>query len=149
MSDKLVYAPNIHLFAYHLQNNQNPNLLYEKCDEILAKLNIPDFQLKQRVNLSKDAESLRVDLLKKEEIQNNNPSPPFAGKIILDNQDIKFEGFAYPLRIHDTYGLVLNIRRPEEENQQKTEYVNLEILEKFNPDNCLLPDYIASSLIKT
>ncbi|MFB8791616.1 MAG: hypothetical protein U7123_22940, partial [Potamolinea sp.] len=150
MSDKLVYAPNIHLFAYHLQTNKNPNLLYEKCDEILGKLNIPDFNLKQRVNLSKEPDSLRVDLLKEEEIKNDNPSPPFEGKIILDNQDLKFEGFAYPLRIHDTYGLALTIRRPEEEeNNKKTEYVNISILEQFNPDNCLSPDFIASSLGQT
>lgn len=150
MSDKLVYAPNIHLFAYHLQTNKNPNLLYEKCDEILAKLNIPDFNLKQRVNLSKDPESLRVDLLKQEEIKNDNPSPPFEGNFHLDNQTLKLEGFVYPLRIHDTYSLALNIRRPEEEeNHKKTEYVNISILKQFNPDNCLSPDFIASSLGQT
>jgi hypothetical protein len=149
MSNKLIYAPNIHLFAYHLQTNKNPNLLYEKCDEILGKLNIPDFNLKQRVNLSKELETLRVDLLKEEEIKNDNPSPPFEGNFHLDNQTLKFEGFAYPLRIHDTYSLALNIRRPEEENNKTTEYVNLSILEKFNPENCLSPDFIASSLGQT
>jgi len=67
----------------------------------------------------------------------------------LDNQTLKFEGFAYPLRIHDTYSLALNIRRPEEEDNKKTDYVNISILEQFNPDNCLSPDYIASSLGQT
>ncbi len=149
MSDKLVYAPNIHLFAYHSQTNQNPNLVYEKCDEILGKLNIPDFNLKQRVNLSKEPESLRVDLLKEEEIKNDNPSPPFEGNFFLDNQTLKLEGFAYPLRIHDTYSLALNIRRPEEEDNKKTDYVNISILEQFNPENCLSSDFIASSLGQT
>jgi len=51
-----VYAPNIHLFAYHLQSEKNPCLLYAKVDEILAKLNITDFNLPQRIYLDKEPE---------------------------------------------------------------------------------------------
>lgn len=146
-----IYAPNVHLFAYHFQNNKNPSLLYEKCDEILAKLKIDNFNLQQRIELKKAPEQTRVDLLKDEEIsRNNNPSPPFNGEVFLEDRAIKFEGFAYPLRIHDSYALALNIRRPEkDEKKQKTEDIDLALLKQFNPDNCLLPDFITSSLGQT
>lgn len=146
-----VYAPNVHLFAYHLKSNKNPCLLYQKCDEILAKLNIANFDLPQRVDLVKEPERLRVDLLKDEEIdKNDNISPPFDGEVKLDENHVKFEGFAYPLRIQDSYALTLNIRIPEkDENNKATEYVDTRLLSQFNPDDCLLPDYINSSLGQT
>lgn len=145
------YAPNVHLFAYDLKKNKNPYLLYQKCDEILAKLNIAHFNLQQRVDLIKEPERLRVDLLNDEEIgKNDNISLPFDGKVELDDKYIKFEGFAYPLRIQDCYTLNLNIRIPEkDDNNKATEYVDTRLLSHFNPDDCLLIDYINSSLGQT
>ncbi|MBX9258948.1 hypothetical protein H1Q63_34365 [Desmonostoc muscorum CCALA 125] len=146
MSHQVIYSPNIHLFAYHFQNSKNPKQLYEKCDELLDKLKISDFNLKQRINLDKELDRFRVDLIKEEEIKNDNVSPPFEGKLLLDEQQIKIEGFAYPLRIDDSYALALNLRCPEEgQNCQK----NVSFLKQFNPDNCLLPEFIAGSLGQT
>lgn len=146
-----VYAPNIHLFAYHLQSEKNPCLLYAKVDEILAKLNIPNFNLSQRIDLQKEPDRLRVDLLKDEEIaKNDNISPPFQGNFTLEEKTLNFDGFAYPLRIQDSYALTLNIRIPEkDEKDNDTEYVGTALLSQFNPDYSLLPNFIASSLGQT
>ncbi len=146
MNNQVILSPNLHLFAYHFQTSKNPDHLYAKNDEILEKFQIPNFNLQQRINLTKEVERFRVDLLKEEEIKNDNISPPFEGKLFLDEQEIKIEGFAYPLRIDNSYALALNLRCLEEgENCQR----NISLLKLFNPDNCLLPEFITSSLGQT
>ena len=42
------------------------------------------------------------------------------------------------MRIYDSYGLWLNLRRPEKENGQRTEDVDIQLFSKLNPDNCWL-----------
>ncbi|TAH21267.1 MAG: hypothetical protein EAZ10_15065, partial [Oscillatoriales cyanobacterium] len=54
------------------------------------------------------------------------------------------KGFAQPLRIDDSYALGLQIRVPEKVNNIKTPAVDVTIFKEFNPDNCLLPDFVQS-----
>lgn len=152
-----VYAPNIHLFAFHLRNGygdstgeQSNNQLWRKCDQIFEKLKIEDLKLTQKLDQQKFSDSPRVDLLKETEIKDNKVSLPLNGQLLLnDHQVVKISGFAYPLQTHDSYALWLNLRRPDRENGKKTESVDLSILSKFNPDSCLLPEFIESSLGQT
>lgn len=152
-----VYAPNIHLFAFHLRNfyldpaaERSDNQLWQKCDQIFEKLKIDDLKLTQKLDQQKFSDSPRVDLLKEAEIKDNKVSLPFNGQLLLnDHQVVKIAGFAYPLQTHDSYALWLNLRRPDRENGKKTDSVDLSILGKFNPDCCLLPEFINSSLGQT
>ena len=136
-----IYAPNIHLFAFHLRNGENSdeeNLLWQQCDQIFAQLNIQKpantpLKLTDYLDLYRQPHLRRTEILK-----NNQTSLPFSGQIFLNNSPLHTEGFAYPLRIDDSYGLWLNIRRPEKENNQPTAPVSTEFLKDFNRENCLL-----------
>lgn len=150
-----IYAPSIHLFAFHLcedstpeysayrQENYNPNLLWDKCNqEIFPKLSI-----ETQLEIIQEPSGSRVDLLKDK--TNKNPVLPLEGEIEYNSSLLKITGLAQPLRIYDSYALWLNIRRPSQENNQKTAPVDLSILRKMNPGSCLLPSSIQSSLGQT
>lgn len=138
-----VYAPNVHLFAFHLKDSHPPNLLWNKCNNILS----------QRFGITKPLEieeqpGYRVDLLKDK--TDDDVALPFESKIFLDGKPLPIAGLATPLRIHNTYVLALNLRRPEfDENQKKTNPLDLSILELLNPSGCLMPSEIGSSLGQT
>ncbi len=154
-----VYAPNIHLFAFHqrsgLSNDFSPiglddTLLWQKCDEIFEKLEIDSLKLSEKLSTHKLSDSPRVDLLAGSHLKNDTLSLPFDGHVLLDDcQAIKIGGFVYPLQTHDSYALWLNLRRPDRENGQKTPDVEMSLLGKLNPENCLLPEFIDSSLGQT
>ncbi|MFP4411218.1 hypothetical protein [Coleofasciculus sp.] len=138
-----IYAPNVHLFAFHLKDSHPPNLLWDKCNNILS----------QRFGVTKPLEieeraGYRVDLLKDK--TDDDVALHFESKIFLDGTPLPIAGLATPLRIHDTYVLALNLRRPEfDENQKKTNPLDLNILELLNPSGCLMPSEIGSSLGQT
>ncbi len=147
-----IYAPNVYLFAYHLckppeTESSSPvelTKLWEKCNEILqAKLAVG--KPFNGSYLSKKDEPLgwRVNLINKEVVGGRN-SLAFAKDISHDNQQINLKGFAQPLRIDDSYALGLKIRIPEKVNNIKTPAVDVSIFKEFNPDNCLLPDFVQS-----
>ncbi len=170
-----VYAPNVHLFAFHLVNKdsdkqvfifaflirvglyrlaslllpedeEDNQLLWRKCQEIFTRFNI-----KSTLNIE-SRKGYRVDLLKK-----TNPEDillELESEITLDNEPLKITGFAYPLRFHDTYILCLNLRRPEKENtspteEEKTQPVSLQFFQCLNSEGCFLPQNIGSSLGQT
>ncbi|MEG5061504.1 hypothetical protein QUB60_27185 [Microcoleus sp. A2-C5] len=156
-----VYAPNVHLFAFHVWDTLssgsnsptnspqlalpptsnppiNPQHLWEKYNEILQeKLHI-DAEFND-TNLYKTAQppGRRVKLIIKQAV-NNRGSLYLSKNINYDNQQIFLEGFAQPLRIDDSYALGFNLRVPEKTNGTKTPDVDLSIFHEFNPDNCLL-----------
>lgn len=145
-----IYAPNIHLFAFHLRNlsssdsqahrDYDSKLLWHKCHDIFAK-----FQIQQRLDLRDVAEGSRIALLKG--ATKENILLPLEGKLFLNTgKEITITGQACPLQIYDSYALGLNIRIPEVENNQKTEDVDLTVFKDFNPDQCFLPSNINSSL---
>ena len=144
-----VYAPNIHFFAFHLHHplpdkNYDSELLWHKCRDIFAK-----FPIDKELKIRKVPENCRVNLL--EETTNSHILLPLKGKIFLnDEQQISITGCACALQIYDSYALALNLRIPEfDEKGEKTEEVELDILKHFNPDQCFLPNQIASSLGQT
>ncbi|AOW99554.1 hypothetical protein BJP34_08900 [Moorena producens PAL-8-15-08-1] len=149
MSHK-IYAPNIHLFAFHLRNvsssdsqadrDYDSKLLWHKCHDIFAK-----FQIQQTLDLREVAEGSRIALLNG--ATKENILLPLEGKLSLNNgKGIRITGQACPLQIYDSYALGLNIRIPEVENNQKTEDVDLTVFNYFNPDQCFLPSKINSNI---
>ncbi|MEG4808577.1 hypothetical protein QUA82_12750 [Microcoleus sp. F8-D3] len=147
-----IYAPNVYLFAYHLcQPLETESIspgeftkLWEKCNEILqAKLAVGKAFNGSYLSKKDEPAGWRVNLIDKQVVGNRN-SLPFAKNISLDNQQISLKGFAQPLRIDDSYALGLQIRVPEKVDGNKTPDVDVSIFKEFNPDNCLLPDFVQS-----
>jgi hypothetical protein len=149
-----IYAPNLHLFAFHLRKDSESNpsatgdeLLWEKCHEIFDK-----FYINQRLHLREIARGIRADLLK--EATDNNISLPLKGKVYLEtNSELSLTGLACPLQIYDTSAIALNLRRPEKENGKATQSLNLTILSDFNPKinglYCFLPEFFQSEIGQT
>lgn len=159
-----IYAPNIHLFAFQLhkisntntQNSSvNQNFLWNIADEIVRTTLHQDLSLQQLIDVNKEPNSPRVDLLKDTEVIDDNYAVTLQGKISLDNQnqDLLIKGFAHPLRIYDSYSLWLNLRRPEKENNTETDDVDIAFLRKLNPNNCLTvennPLFLGQTLLIT
>lgn len=152
-----VYAPNVHLFAFHLRNTlgssqynneSTDNLLWQKCDQIFDKLQIQNVRLTDKLSQN-PSDSPRVNLLL-EDIKDNKFSLPFDSVISLtESLGVKICGFVYPLQTHDSYALWLNLRRPERENGKRTDYVDISLLGQLNVQNCLLPSFVQSSLGQT
>ncbi len=144
-----VYAPNVHLFAFHLRDdsssdNYDNKLLWNKCQGIFQR-----FEISQELKIRNVAPDRRIDLL--EEATGTNIFLPLEGAIILDTaQKTRVTGIACPLQIYDSYALALNLRIDEfDRSQNKTEAVDISIFKNFNPDNCFLPKNINSSLGQT
>jgi hypothetical protein len=139
-----LYAPNIHLFAFQLHKSSNDgtstdtNLLWNTADEIVHTTLNQDLHLSQRIDINKQPDNPRVDLLKGTEVIDDNYAVSFSGEVPLNqNQDVLIKGFAHPLRLYDSYSLWLNLRRPEKENNQPTDDVDIAWLRQLNPNNCL------------
>jgi hypothetical protein len=149
-----VYAPNLHLFAFHLihgstndsqtEPNYDSELLWHKCSDIFTK-----FHIDKEVKIRKVSEDSRINLL--EETSKSNILLPLEGKIFLNHEkQVGITGCACALQIYDSYALGLNLRIPElDEKGEKTEEVDIAIFKHFNPDKCFLPNQINSSLGQT
>lgn len=154
-----VYAPNVHLFAFQLyKNSNNPsvnkNFLWKTGDKIVDTTLHQDLHLSQRIDENKEPNSPRVDLLKDAEVIDNNYAISFAGKVPLNQtQDVLIKGFAHPLRIYDSYSLWLNLRRPEQEDDNPTPDIDITFLSQFNQNNCLTfkehPLFLGQTLLIT
>jgi hypothetical protein len=142
-----IYAPNIHLFAFQLYKGANIDStsvqaddiqLWQSANKIVHTTVNQDLHLSQGIDIHKEPESLRVDLLKDSEIKDDNYAIDIKGKISLDDtQQVIIEGFAQPLRLYDSYSLWLNLRRLEKEDDgTPTEDVDIAFLSKLNPNNC-------------
>lgn len=140
-----IYAPNVYLFAYHLCNPaESESLLWQKCHEILeTKLAVSSAFKDSYFPKAKEPQGWRVNLINPEVAGKRN-SLAFAKEISHDNQQISLKGFSQPLRIDDSYALGWQIRIPEKVNSVKTPAVDVSIFKEFNPDNCLLPDFVQS-----
>ena len=138
-----VYAPNLHLFAFHLYkvlrndgNNrvENPQKLFDKCYQILEKL-----RFSERLNLAQYDDEVSE--------KSKNSLIKIYGK--LPNSEIPIAGRIYPQCLHDSYAVAFNLRRPEQENGKKTEEVSLNFFRKINRDKIFLPKFVDSSLGQT
>jgi hypothetical protein len=142
-----IYAPNIHLFAFQLYKGANFNKflqvddiqLWKDADKIVRTTLHQNLHLNQRLDIHKEPGSPRVDLLKESEVKDDNYAIDIEGKISLDDtQQVVITGLVHPLRLHDSYALWLNLRRPEKEDDEitLTEDVETALLSKLNPNNC-------------
>src|SRR4028118_1786323 len=147
-----IYAPNVYLFAFHhckpreLESSFPGEFtkLWQKCDEILqTKLAVGTAFNGSYLSKKDEPTGRRVNLINKQ-VVGNRKSLPFGKNIPHDNQQINLKGFAEPLRIQDSYALGLKICVPEKVNSIKTPAVDVSIFQEFNPDNCLLPDFVQS-----
>jgi hypothetical protein len=138
-----IYAPNVHLFAFHLKDSHLSNLLWDKCNTLLSQ----KFGITETLEIEEQP-GYRVDLLKNK--TDNDVALHFESQIVHNEAPLTIAGLATPLRLHDTYVLALNLRRPEfDENQKKTDLLDLNVLELLNPSGCLMPSEIGSSLGQT
>lgn len=129
-----IYAPNVHLFAFHLKDSKQPNVLWEKCNYLLSK----KIGVTKPLEIKEENQGYRVDLLK--DRTDDDASFHFESTVSQNGTPLPIAGFATPLRIHDTYVLNLNLRRPEfDENDKKTNPVELNFLKLLNPSGCLMP----------
>ncbi|MEZ2250758.1 hypothetical protein [Microcoleus sp.] len=147
-----IYAPNVYLFAFHpcnaLESQSNSPVefasLWQKCDEILqTKLAVSSKFYDSYFHKKDEPVGRRVNLIDKSKVNGRN-SLAFAKEIMVDNQPIPVKGFVAPMRIDDSYALGLQIRIPEKDGDVKTADVDVSIFKQFNPDNCLLPDFVQS-----
>jgi hypothetical protein len=86
-----IYAPNIHLFAFQLYkpanlekekiNPDEQNKLWHSADEIVHTILHTDLNLSQNIDVSKEPDSPRVDLLKESAVKDGNYSLAFANNI--------------------------------------------------------------------
>ncbi len=132
-----VYAPNLHLFAFHLWkvlrddgNNrvENPQKLWDKCNQILESLHFSE-----RLNLVD--ETFKISPIKIDEK--------------LPNSEIPITVRIYPQCLYDSYAVAFNLRRPEQENGKKTEEISLNFFREINRDQIFLPEFVDSSLGQT
>jgi len=142
MAPTKIYAPNVHLFAYQLRKksgDRKDNLkeLFEQGENILKQ-----FGINQTIDIQ-DQPGYRVEL---------------AAQQTEDNASIFFEkwsdspitGIAYPVRIHDTFALALNVRRPEKNEQGiKTSDVDIDFFKRLHPSDCWMPSQVNASLGQT
>jgi hypothetical protein len=123
--------------------------LWQKCDEILqTKLAVSTKFNDSYLHKKEEPVGFRVNLINKQVVGNRN-SLAFDKETSVENQQIPVKGFAEPLRIDDSYALGLKIYVPEKVNSIKTPAVDISIFQEFNPDNCLLPDFVQSNFGQT
>ncbi|MCL1474042.1 hypothetical protein [Argonema antarcticum] len=142
MSPTKIYAPNVHLFAYQLRKesgDQKDNLkeLFEKGENILK-----EFGINQTIDIL-DKPGYRVELSAQ---QTEDDASIFFEKW----SDSPITGIAYPVRVHDTFALALNVRRPEKNEQGiKTSDVDIDFFKRLHPSECWMPSQVNASLGQT
>lgn len=161
MSLPKIYAPNLHLFAFHRRNplhrdsSANPvegaQQLWEKWGSILQiygydkPLDLWGYyppKGETAYDPTEEPAGSIVNLYK-------NGILDFKGVVEVEGEPTKFTGIACPRRMYDSYALALNIRRPDKEGDRPTEPVSIAIYREFNSQGILLPDFVASSLGQT
>ncbi|AFZ04111.1 hypothetical protein [Calothrix sp. PCC 6303] len=158
----------------------NRDWLWLKCDDIISKILHQNLNILDWLDLDRKPDDRFIDF---EEIPvegkislyeiSSNPYTVIDGQhrikslqefcrklkkshnfiVDIDKYTLGITGFARPVKIDDTYGLWLNLRRPEKENNQQTEDVDTYFLRKLNPDNCMMlggnENFLGQTLIIT
>lgn len=146
-----VYAPNLHLFAFHLwrgltgePDSQAPDSqqLWERADAILAQLGFRQrLQLYSYPQPNPEPPGSQVNL-------DPNNSLKLKGK--LPKSELEISGRVRAYRLYDSYGLVVNFRRPERENGEKTPDVPISIWRNLNTERGIfLPQFVRGSVGQT
>lgn len=146
-----VYAPNLHLFSYHLWRGltgesdslaPNPKHLWEKGDEILQELGFSErLHIAGYPDNSEEPEGAQVNLHPQNHLK-------LTGK--LPQSDLTIAGRVRTHRLYDSYSLTVNFRRPEREKGEKTADVPISFWHELNTERGIfLPDFVDSSLGQT
>lgn len=146
-----VYAPNLHLFAFHLWRGltgkpdslaPNPQHLWQKGDEILQELGFTE-----RLHIYGYSHELDEPIGGQ---VNLHPDEQLALTGKLPNSDLTITGLVFAYRLYDSYSLTINLRRPEAENNQKTADIPITFWQNLNTEKFLFsPDFVKSSLGQT
>lgn len=152
----LVYAPNLHLFAFHLWRGltgktdstaPHPHFLWQKGDEILENLKFEE-RLKLYGYNHPAGESEPVGAVVK---LHPDKSVKLQGK--LADNDLEITGRIFAHRLYDSYSLTVNFRRDEKVNGAKTADVEISFWQKLNQQvnqqRIFLPEFVQSSLGQT
>ncbi len=132
----LLYAPNVHLFAFHLSEIEDPDsdpdyqphYLCDRCLEIFHQ-----FQIQQALKLRDVNSNMRIDLL--EGTSEENIMLSLEGRL----EDKHITGLVGYLQLYDSYALYLNLRIPElEQTQNRTQPVDAAIFQQFNCNQQLI-----------
>lgn len=147
-----VYAPNLHLFAFHLWRGltgepdslaPNPKQLWEKGDDILKELGFTErLHIAGYPDNSPETPGAQINLHPKTQLE-------LTGKV--PHSDFPITGLLFTHRLYDSYSLTLNLRRPETtENGEKTAAVPISFWQDLNTERLLfLPHVVQSSLGQT
>jgi len=146
-----IYAPNLHLFAFHLWRGltgepeslaPNPKQLWERGDEILNSLGFTErLQIHGYPDDSREPPGPQINLC---------PHNSLKLRGTLPNSDLTITGKIYSHRLYDSYGLTVNLRHPEQENGEKTADVPISFWRNLSTEKLLfLPDFLKSSLGQT
>ncbi|MCT7957823.1 hypothetical protein [Laspinema palackyanum] len=127
----LLYAPNVHLFSFHLTEIEDtdsapdyqPHYLRDRCLQIFDR-----FQIQQGLKLREVTPHLRMDLL--QDTSDDNILLSLKGKL----GDKPITGVVGYLQLYDSYALYLNLRIPEldEPQENRTQPVDGAIFKQFN-----------------
>ncbi|WP_017305863.1 hypothetical protein [Spirulina subsalsa] len=138
-----IYAPNVHLFTFHLAEKNNPEHLWNYYNQTI----------KTAFHLSLHLEPRPSPLDIKAYLTPNEASGVFLlfnGKLSAKSPVTDITGIACPVLIYDSYALALNLRIPEKDEQnQPTKPVNLAVFKEFNPQQVLRPEKVNSNLGQT
>lgn len=146
-----VYAPNLHLFSYHLWRGltgesdslaPNPKHLWKRGDEILKELGFTErLHIAGYPENSEEPEGTQVNLHPQSYLKLTGKLPP---------SDLKIAGRVWTHRLDDSYSLTINFRRPEREQGEKTADVPISFWHNLNADRGIfLPDFVGGSLGQT
>ena len=131
-----IFAPNVYLYAYHLQQKSQPkgkNPFWQNCETLLHQFT---------------SEELTTHL--------DFSQPRFL--LTSENQDIPFnltdypeiEGYLQLLQFDDSYGVFFNVGYDEKDEEDETiGNVEIDILQQFNPNHKLQFPFTESFLGET
>jgi len=125
--------------------------LWEICNEIIeATLQNSGFKLINYLDLDKRPTSFRVALRDRHKLQqllkefpnikNSNfyieDAIPLQGQLLVEtHKKIEIQGFAYPKRINNSYGLWLTLGHPKWKKFESPQPIDISFLRQINPKN--------------
>lgn len=136
-----VTNPKLTLYAFHLRNNlaqgeekpvNDANHLWEQCQRLGQKLNIP--QLQSLLESLQDSNG-NIGMVPSKDNPKSDylellPQRSLDFSAIPDGSTLQLRGEVYPLQIHDTYAVDITLRYPYP-------HVEIEQLADLNPQGCL------------
>lgn len=166
--EQQIRNPNVILYTFHLREDFDEgfdNKGFQKVAKNAHKLWENLAYLGEQFDI-KELKSLRDNLLCYKNGEYNpageNTQLSYQELIKPDGKTLRFQaitqpdnlnlgGSIYPLRIHDTYAVDLTLSYKRITEKEKSEGITVKVadLSKFNPQGCLLPDKIQSSVGQT